>query len=1023
MQVMSFVIGTPEEYYGSGLSDHAPLLVSFGRQSRTDISDQPIPKFICTHSCFKTRLNLISADINLVNLPDHQQLPVYKACIREAAKRTREHLLYSDAGSQESRRMAIASVSRAIWFNNVALARKLIAASDMGSQLLEVVGRRVYCKDYAYFDSLFDEVHLTLHNRQAQGLRRDLNRTISLTVRKQLKARLQAARRRESLFFPRGKRLKLAGICVRDGQTNATQVHTVTNAGDIQNELRNFWGDVYSLKPCDVAKAKSLLKVYCRNQGHLFSFSGITLPTRADYRARILRSKDSACGPDGIPYSAYRADSDLSAEILATTSEDLSQVAPKSDLLALNRQLVWFAPKGAFAEDNTAVYRFAGNLRTIFGSNADSKLIAGCVGDKLTPPMLESTPEMQRGFCRGRQMSLNIVDLDLFMRVHNDSISAYNMLSMVSRVESIPGTALYDFCNAFPTVLHEWLHLVLEALEVPYRIRLLVISLYSLITAYSSGVGDGSFLFNVLGGVRTGCPLSSILFILCINPFIYLFQRLSDDPGCSVTRICADDFGSCLQVLKTLKIHASIFGLASCVAGLHLKPGKCVLIITCTELTELLRQAIQNWLRENVPEFAEFRIQASGKYLGWILGVDSVNMSYKDPLAKFVGRVDEVCGGNAPAATSICRYNQRAVTVLSYVSQFAVPPANADVAALSHWATHRILKMPPRSMARQLSYSIGFCSAVEPIPLVAYCAATQFRFAHSERDYLLALSVKIRGLMGDDLRLFSIGERGLPVGRLDSPSILSALLDSLEFKGPMRSAKDICEHSLQHRWLLTFPSSPCPTSKGLQSSVLDVLLVGERTQDLPRALAQKASITLGAEIANSMHLRLSWFLDLNRLLELCPLYIRMCWLKTICGAWCTSVRLHTLVRLPCVFGCPDCVDELSHYLICPTLWLFAREALHIQEISLGIGERLCLRSPSFDKLKLLAFCFSLYHAIRNDSGCIGEDGNLKSSLTVQNRAAGLSRSVRHFVSGVVSTDPGVATQIVQPPIYSEWVAP
>ena len=76
---------------------------------------------------------------------------------------------------------------------------------------------------------------------------------------------------------------------------------------------------------------------------------------------------------------------------------------------------------------------------------------------------------------------------------------------------------------AEPLVLHSFLFLVLAVLCVPMLYRNAIMSMYTRITAYSSGIGDGSFLFNVLCGVKAGCPLSSILSILCINPFIDVF--------------------------------------------------------------------------------------------------------------------------------------------------------------------------------------------------------------------------------------------------------------------------------------------------------------------------------------------------------------------------------------------------------------------------------------------------------------------------------------------------------------------
>ena len=118
--------------------------------------------------------------------------------------------------------------------------------------------------------------------------------------------------------------------------------------------------------------------------------------------------------------------------------------------------------------------------------------------------------------------------------------------------------------------------------------------LYTPITAYSSGIGDGSFSFEVFGGVRTGCPLSSILFLLCCNPFIFLMNLISDGPKLSVTRVCVDDFGSALKSLDTLRRQASIFDLAAKCAGLILKPAKCVLIITVLRFSPVLIQSIRN---------------------------------------------------------------------------------------------------------------------------------------------------------------------------------------------------------------------------------------------------------------------------------------------------------------------------------------------------------------------------------------------------------------------------------------------
>ena len=111
----------------------------------------------------------------------------------------------------------------------------------------------------------------------------------------------------------------------------------------------------------------------------------------------------------------------------------------------------------------------------------------------------------------------------------------------------------------------------------------------------------------------------------------------------------------------------------------------------------------------------------------------SVDTSYKEPLKKFVNRITEGVEGKAPCTTAICRYNQRVVPVLSYVSQLASPPTRTNIAGLGQWAVHRILRLPANSLSRDLCHSVSVCSAVDPIPLKAYCAANLFRFARSEQ--------------------------------------------------------------------------------------------------------------------------------------------------------------------------------------------------------------------------------------------------------------------------------------------------
>ena len=107
--------------------------------------------------------------------------------------------------------------------------------------------------------------------------------------------------------------------------------------------------------------------------------------------------------------------------------------------------------------------------------------------------------------------------------------------------------------------------------------------------------------------------------------------RFSDGPKLSVTRVCADDLGSALTSLLSLKHQAPIVDFAARCDGLHLKPSKCVLIVTVFKLSEWLIQSIRSWPSITNPQFADIDISDSGKLIGWHLGRQAAVVSFAAP--------------------------------------------------------------------------------------------------------------------------------------------------------------------------------------------------------------------------------------------------------------------------------------------------------------------------------------------------------------------------------------------------------
>ena len=137
--------------------------------------------------------------------------------------------------------------------------------------------------------------------------------------KKQLKSRLQCAGRMNLVFWKTGSRLKFAGVKTFDTEGNSC---IVSSPKQVQTALAEHWTPVYSKKVFGQCAAELLLADYQkRNADLIANFSRCQMPTKERFTAIIKKVKDSATGPNGIPYSAYAACPDISASVLENTTE------------------------------------------------------------------------------------------------------------------------------------------------------------------------------------------------------------------------------------------------------------------------------------------------------------------------------------------------------------------------------------------------------------------------------------------------------------------------------------------------------------------------------------------------------------------------------------------------------------------------------------------------------------------------------------------------------------------------------
>ena len=192
---------------------------------------------------------------------------------------------------------------------------------------------------------------------------------------------------------------------------------------------------------------------------------------------------------------------------------------------------------------------------------------------------------------------------------------------------------LWDFCAAFPSLSHACLFEVLNMLGIlPGQLHAIK-SLYSNVAHML--VFDGKLLpsFVLRGGVRQGCPLSPLLFVLVLDIFLRylrrqfqgdLFRGYADDLACVTSDVVRD--------WPRLILEFQLWARAS---GLDLNIKKCVCIpLWTSNLEETRREA---WFQEST--WRDFILQTTGKYLGFWIGPGGTAVKhFEGPMEKFEHR-------------------------------------------------------------------------------------------------------------------------------------------------------------------------------------------------------------------------------------------------------------------------------------------------------------------------------------------------------------------------------------------------
>ena len=620
-----------------------------------------------------------------------------------------------------------------------------------------------------------------------------------------------------------------------------------------------------------------------------------------------------------------------------------------------------FVPKGEEDSDESFLSRSPLDTRPLSLKGCDNKTIGAVVNAKLRVPLAKQLSDIQRGFVHGRQLIQNVVDLD----------SAARLTSMTHDCGALPLMVFFDFAAAFPSVLHEWIQMIMQAYGLPDGLASLVDVFYACNFSYTKVQSDLVFLFILKTGVHQGCPLSGWIFAIIFDPFVRLFQQLIDYQDRGMVRVCADDVGAVVDGNASLNILFDILDLARRYAGLCLKEKKCIIVPIGGKFSLQAVENIRDWLCRSLPQWSRFEIQAAARYLGFWLGTAVADAQWSVQTRKWRSRSKAIALVGASAHVTAMLYNQRALPVLGYVSQLVPLPAN--IASLERNLLCSLMHIPANTFDTPSAFLLHTVGG----PRFRSCAV----FALS--SLLRAALVTVVGWKVQLHSLQAAANVHLPFLRVAQRLWWPEFWDSPPFVVNLHNAIGG----------LVFPPSALPALPDIRAlmpvkrpqaviyfKIFPLMFPEAKLFELVRRRLRNLVPEYRAQID-----AIDWQLVARRL-KAAGSHSAMCVLKTWLNAWNTSTRFHDAIVLPCVFGCRDCEDCTAHYIRCPVLWGLASSStavpiLHpyIYNIFLLHYDSTCIRN--------LVVVFATYHTTRKSFHDLAVNAAASGDFSVISRKA------------------------------------
>jgi hypothetical protein len=669
-----------------------------------------------------------------------------------------------------------------------------------------------------------------------------------------------------------------------------------TSAEDMARVLRDHWQTIFSAKPVDDAALEFWSRATTRHATGVASVADEWAVGAEHVAKAISHSNDSSPGPDGIPYQAWRLTRELATPILAdvlSTMAFADTSGQQRDAPLFNSSTLCCLPKSSEAEtpDGLPAYQAAAT-RPLNVGNTDNRILAGACRYAWDRAVARRVHPHQRGFLRNRSMVQNVLDVDEGLRTFacwDTSVAVF-----------------WDFRAAFPSISRRFMRRMLRCAGLPIHAQRIIDAFY-LNTCCEISIGGGRFPgFPMEAGIRQGCPLSPMIFVLTTNALI---AELAKQPD-FVIRGYADDTATLVRNWPRQQAYLrETFSSFSQASSMEINWDKSVAV----PLGTCARAAIAS-TEARLPEDLRLRVETSAKYLGVYLGPDARSRSWDGPRKKFLSRLDDFDWRRLGWSMLIKVYNVYLLSTLLYVGQYYEP--DAATLAAEDTAIRRIFGGPAGGITLEEAQTlqVNFHFPVAPKNLRHVCDAAKLRLWFWENR------------QGGGIQAAQSWQRIRAAGQQQA-YMPDCPHHFLWWHSPIQRTLIEVVDRLQQQGV-TLQTITMQTLRHPPSSLEDVLRIKKNTQRvasrlLTRRTALKALPKLRTRLARLLPLRDGPRAQgrtqamLKRLRKHCPPRVQAAVISTILNRWCTDRRLRQgQTPRPCLLCGLLESDDMRHYAGC-----------------------------------------------------------------------------------------------------------